>query len=117
MVSLCSLVSVISTVAASTLSTQVTKEPASGCTTTSIHTVTPFTTFPFWPQCVFDGTERIYPSTKTMTHGIDCNGCKELYVQYTPIVGCPNMAIKTYVTETTPRTVTRTSCRPSSKTG
>ncbi|OAQ62208.1 hypothetical protein VFPPC_16625 [Pochonia chlamydosporia 170] len=52
---------------------------ASDCTTTMTITASPLPTPPFWPQCSFDGTERIYSSTVTMNHAIDCHGCR--YVQ------------------------------------
>ncbi len=81
-----------------------------GCTTTSTVTQTRYSTYPFWQQCEFDGTARIYPSTVTALSSVDCNGCQQIQVRYTPLVNCPLERITATKTETTASTRVKTVC-------
>ncbi|TQV90687.1 hypothetical protein V2A60_006898 [Cordyceps javanica] len=83
---------------------------ASRCTTTLSVTQTMFPWPPYWPQCVFDGTARAYPSTVTATTSVDCHGCDRVRVQVVPVVYCPYMHITASASETTARTVHETVC-------
>lgn len=87
---------------------------AAGCTTTMTVTQARLPTPPYWPQCSWDGTLRIYPSTATVTRAVDCHGCGAVAVRVTPVVHCPAMIIETTVTEATPTTRARTVCAASS---
>jgi len=84
--------------------------PTEACTTTMTTTITRLPTPPYWPQCSFDGTERIYSSTVTMSQAVDCHGCNNIQIRYEPIVHCPNQIITATATEKTPYTVHRTVC-------
>ncbi|KID88702.1 hypothetical protein MGU_04045 [Metarhizium guizhouense ARSEF 977] len=83
-----------------------------GCTLTTTTTFLRETTSPYWPQCSFDGTERIYSSTVTMNTAVDCHGCSHIRVISKPSVHCP-AKVKAIETESTPYTVHRTICAES----
>jgi len=102
----------ISKIATLALATTAFGQPtsAAGCTTTMTITVSRLSTPPYWPQCSFDGTERIYSSTVTMSHAVDCHGCNNIQVRYEPIVHCPANIITATAKESTPYTAHRTIC-------
>ncbi|KAL3960558.1 hypothetical protein ACCO45_005675 [Purpureocillium lilacinum] len=54
---------------------------ATDCITTMTITYSRLPTPPYWPQCSFDGTERIYTSTVTASHAVDCHGCNQVAVR------------------------------------
>ncbi|KAK8920621.1 hypothetical protein VCV18_007924 [Metarhizium anisopliae] len=83
-----------------------------GCTLTTTTTFLRQTGWPHWPQCSFDGTERIYSSTVTMNTAVDCHGCSYIRVISKPKARCP-VKIQTIKTESTPYTVHRTICAES----
>ncbi|KHN99324.1 uncharacterized protein MAM_03022 [Metarhizium album ARSEF 1941] len=84
-----------------------------GCTTTLTVTETPMPTPPYWRACSFDGTARIYSSTVTMSHGVNCHGCHRVSVSYEPPVHCPANIFKATRTESTPYTIHTTVCAAS----
>ncbi|POR34749.1 Uncharacterized protein TPAR_05070 [Tolypocladium paradoxum] len=90
------------------------KTAAAGCTTTVTITQPHLPTPPYWPQCSWDGTLRIYPSTATVARTVDCHGCDAVEVRVTPVVHCPAMVIKATATEATATTLHRTVCSASS---
>jgi ribosomal protein S27E len=67
---------------------------------------------PYWPQCSFDGTERIYPSTTTVYRQVNCKGCSKVTVKEHPEVMCPNMRITASISMATPTTKYETVCSP-----
>ncbi|UNI20435.1 hypothetical protein JDV02_006523 [Purpureocillium takamizusanense] len=92
---------------------QPTTTTTTGCITTMTVTYSRLSTPPYWPQCSFDGTERIYTSTVTETHSIDCHGCHQVAVRGWPELHCPAMIITASVTEATPSTKHKTVCAAS----
>ena len=51
------------------------RDPSKGCTSTLILTQSRLPTPPYWPQCSWDGTLTVYPSTVTIGRSVDCDGC------------------------------------------
>ncbi|EFY85770.1 hypothetical protein J3458_005358 [Metarhizium acridum] len=84
-----------------------------GCTTTTTTTYFRQSTSPYWPQCSFDGTLRIYSSTVTMNEAVDCHGCAYIRAASEPNVHCPAKIIEATETESTPYTAHRTVCAAS----
>jgi ribosomal protein S27E len=84
--------------------------PTQACTHTMNITYSRLPTAPYWPQCSFDGTQRIYPSTETVYRSVDCGGCSDLQVNISPIVHCPAKIITAMATMATPTTEYRTVC-------
>ena len=87
-----------------------------GCTTTMIISQTRASTPPYWPECSFDGTERIYAATQTVTNRVDCHGCHNVEIDYEPLVHCPAMIITATSSESTPTTTYETLCSSTSTT-
>ncbi|PNP50747.1 hypothetical protein THARTR1_08368 [Trichoderma harzianum] len=81
-----------------------------GCTSTMTLTQSRLSMPPFWPQCSWDGTMTVYPSTVTIDHSVDCHGCTDVRVTAVPLVHCPAMIISTVVHVATPSTTYRTVC-------
>lgn len=81
-----------------------------GCTSTLVLTQSRLPTPPYWPQCSWDGTLTLYPSTVTINRSVDCDGCAAVQVTEVPRVHCPAEIVSTSVYATTPLTLYRTVC-------
>ncbi|KAL2267899.1 hypothetical protein VTJ83DRAFT_5176 [Remersonia thermophila] len=79
--------------------------PAAGCTTT-------MSAAPAGYPCSWDGTTTIYPSTTTVYHAVNCNGCQHVRV-IAEWYHCPNMRINGTSWANTPTTYHSTICQPS----
>lgn len=99
----------------SPITTTITNTPAlmptpKTCTYSITRSLKRLSTAPWWDACLFDGTEHIYPATKTVQEVIDCDGCQHVAIIQTPRVACAAELIIAYQTETTPYTRTQTVC-------
>ncbi|KAI9163803.1 hypothetical protein HJFPF1_05430 [Paramyrothecium foliicola] len=83
---------------------------ATGCTTTITRTYSQLPTPPYWPQCSFDATVRIYPATSTVYNSIECNGCAAVRILNVPAIPCPLPVADATVQESTAKTVYSTVC-------
>ena len=109
------LLSALGTFASQSIAQLTALQPAvtAHCVTTMTITYSRLPTPPYWPQCSFDGTERVYTATTTATRAVDCHGCDQVAVSAWPKVHCPAKVITTSVTEATPLTIRETVCAAS----
>jgi hypothetical protein len=80
------------------------------CTSTMEITYSRLPTPPYWPECAWDGTQRLYTTTQTVYHSVDCKGCSEVEVHRNPKVHCPAKIINATMDVATPTTEYKTIC-------